>query len=127
MYDAPRYVADRHNDVEPALFKTRAKIAQLSMHPPRVFIGNTADIQEAHSKWIPVMERHATIRDAESDDEADQDCPVLDSFYAADGNEGVLKMTNLTTSEFWDQYNCLHSQFLRSGTSVMGKRAPLSR
>eukprot|EP00171_Calliarthron_tuberculosum_P021823 IDg21823t1 len=66
-------------------------------------------LSSAHHRRELAYSRHPRFRDADSDDDADLESPVFDSFYNADGNEGVLKMTNFTAAEFRVLYGKLHS------------------
>lgn len=63
----------------------------------------------AHHRRELEFSRHPRFRGAESDDDADLESPIFDSFYNSDGNDGILKMTNLTAAEFRDLYSKVHA------------------
>ena len=44
----------------------------------------------------------------DSDDEADEECPIFDRFYAIDGNASIIEITNFTAVEFRKLYTILH-------------------
>ncbi len=46
-----------------------------------------------------VLSGLSASRYQESDDEADAECPIIDSFYDSSSNEDVLKMCNFTLPE----------------------------
>ena len=50
---------------------------------------------------------YPTSHEEVSDDEADAESPVFDSFYSAGGSEGIMKMTNFTPSEFRSIWNTI--------------------
>lgn len=68
-------------------------------------------LSDANHRGELQLFRHFNVRSIESDDEADKECPILDNYYEADGNDGMVKMTNFTTNEFEDMYGYLHEYF----------------
>eukprot|EP00171_Calliarthron_tuberculosum_P022852 IDg22852t1 len=80
-------------------------------------------LSDAHHRREIELARHSNVRAAESDDEADRECPIFDSFYEADGNEGVLKMTNFTTAEFRGLYGRLHGHVVTHWNVGRGRKS----
>lgn len=44
------------------------------------------------------LQQYSTIRDAESDDEGESLCPVLNSFFEKNGNRTLVAMSNFIHS-----------------------------
>ena len=57
-------------------------------------------LSEAQNRRTVEIRRHSSQQIAEEDEDADNESPIFDSFYAADGNEGIMKMINLSAREF---------------------------
>lgn len=79
-------------------------------------------LSSAHRRREIAISRHPHLRDAESDDEADLESPIFDSFYEADGNEGILKMTNFTANEFRVLYGKLHNYIVTNWNVGRGRK-----
>jgi len=58
----------------------------------------------------------------DSDDEADAECPIFDQFYAIDGNESIIEMTNFTAVEFRKLYTILHPTMNANWNIGRGRR-----
>ena len=58
----------------------------------------------------------------DSDDEADSESPIFDSFYTVQGNEAILQMTNFTAPEFRKLYSILEPFITTCGTMVAVRR-----
>jgi len=69
------------------------------------------------------LQRHSSTPTAESDDEADADCPIFDSFYESDGNEGIMQLTNLTSIEFRGLYHSLHDFISKTWNVGRGRKS----
>ena len=62
----------------------------------------------------------------ESDDEADAESPIFDSFYNVGGNESILKITNFTAPEFRKLYSILQQCITSRWNSGREKNLDLS-
>lgn len=80
-------------------------------------------LSEAHTRREIEISRESIVRDADSDDEADMECPIMDSFYEADGNDGIKKMTNLTIPEFRKIYGQIHGYVITKWNVGRGRKS----
>lgn len=69
------------------------------------------------------INRESIIRDAESDDEADMDCPIMEIVFDADVNDGIKKMTNFTVLEFRTIYGKINGYVMTRWNVGLGRKS----
>lgn len=69
------------------------------------------------------LSNYPTDRIQESDDEAGCECPIMDSFVEADGDAGIVRMTNFTQCEFRTLYSKFHSYIMNTWNVGRGRKS----
>lgn len=69
------------------------------------------------------IRRHSSQRDADSDDEVDSECPIMDSFYSEGGNQAIKTMTNLNAPELRLLYGKFHEFIVTNWNVVRGRKS----
>ena len=69
---------------------------------------------EAHNRHDLQIKSQPTTRIVEEDEEADLESPIFDSFYNADGNQGIMSLMNFTSVDFRSIYENLQSHIISS-------------
>lgn len=69
------------------------------------------------------LSTYSVTPNQESDNEADSESPVVDSFYEFGGNDSILKMTNFTLPEFRRLYGIFYESITTSWNLGRGKRS----
>ena len=59
----------------------------------------------------------------ESDEELDGECPILDSFYFADGNQSIIQITNFSSKEFRGIWNRFRNHVIPNWNIVRGLKS----
>lgn len=73
-----------------------------------------ADVAQTRAKDVGQYDRAERV--VSSDDEADSECPIFESFYNTGGSTAILNMTNFTCREFgrlYDRFRCAIVQACR--------------
>ncbi len=73
-----------------------------------------------------VLSGFSASRYQESDDEADSECPIIDSFYGPGSNEDVLKMCKFTLPELRRLYAIMQECIVTSWNVGRGRRSTLT-
>ncbi len=73
-----------------------------------------------------VLSGLSASRYQESDDEADAECPIIDSFYGSGGNEAVLKMCKSTLPELQRLYAIMQECIVTSWNVGRKRRSTLT-
>lgn len=81
-------------------------------------------LSRAHQRREIALNRHSTVRAETEDADEDRDCPIFDSFYDADGNEGVMKMVNFSAPEFRALYASIHDRIVTLWNVGRGRKSP---
>ena len=69
------------------------------------------------------LSKHSSTRTQDYDNEADDESPIFDSFYATGGNESIMKMPDFTAPEFRKLYSILKSCITTNWNNGFGKRS----
>lgn len=79
-------------------------------------------LARSHQERENAISAQSASRDADSDEEADAECPVFDKFYAVDGNASIKVLTNFTGVEFRKLYSLLEDTILEKWNIGRGKK-----
>ncbi len=67
--------------------------------------------------------RYSSIREVDSDEEADAESPIFDSFYNSFGSEAIVKMIHFTPAEFRKLYDILFAIIFTNWNTGRGKKS----
>ena len=79
-------------------------------------------LTDSHNRREIELSRQSCARTVDEDHDADGEASIFDSFYLADGNEGILKMTNLSACKFQRLYGELRLFIIANWNTGRGRK-----